>query len=136
MEKGLAESVTLIGIRGLTNSPHDIARIQEQGVTIITTRELRKKLLQPDPGLFKEGNYYISLDIDFFDPSAAPGTGTPEPGGLFFPDFSDVIHLIADRGNIIGFDVVEVSPLFDGRSANTAHLAARCVLELMGAALD
>jgi agmatinase len=136
MEKGLVQSVTLIGIRGLTNSPHDITRIQAQGVTIITARDLRKKLLQPDHGLFKKGNYYISLDIDFFDPSAAPGTGTPEPGGLFFPDFSDVIHLIADRGSIIGFDVVEVSPLFDGPSANTAHLAARCVLELMSAALD
>ncbi|MEJ2101985.1 MAG: agmatinase [Desulfobacterales bacterium] len=136
LEKGLAESVTLIGIRGLTNSPHDIARVQEMGVNVITTRELKKNLLQPAPDLFKEGDYYISLDIDFFDPSAAPGTGTPEPGGLFFPDFSDIIDLIADRGNIIGFDVVEVNPLFDGVSANTAHLAARCVLELMSSALD
>jgi agmatinase len=136
MEKGLAESVTIIGVRGLTNSGHDIQRIQAQGVTIITARELRKKLLKPDPGQFKEGNYYLSLDIDFFDPSAAPGTGTPEPGGLFFPDFCEVVHLIATRGNIIGFDVVEVSPLLDGRGANTAHLAARCVLELMSAALD
>ena len=136
LEKGLAESVTLIGIRGLTNSPHDIARVQEMGVNVITTRELKKNLLQPAPDLFKKGDYYISLDIDFFDPSAAPGTGTPEPGGLFFPDFSDIIDLIADRGNIIGFDVVEVNPLFDGASANTAHLAARCVLELMSAALD
>ena len=136
LEKGLAESVTLIGIRGLTNSPHDIARVQEMGVNVITTRELKKNLLQPAPDLFKEGDYYISLDIDFFDPSAAPGTGTPEPGGLFFPDFSDIIDLIANRGNIIGFDVVEVNPLFDGASANTAHLAARCVLELMSAALD
>ena len=136
LEKGLAESVTLIGIRGLTNSPHDIARVQEMGVNVITTRELKKNLLQPAPDLFKKGDYYISLDIDFFDPSAAPGTGTPEPGGLFFPDFSDIIDLIADRGNIIGYDVVEVNPLFDGASANTAHLAARCVLELMSAALD
>ena len=136
LEKGLAESVTLIGIRGLTNSPHDIARVQEMGVNVITTRELKKNLLQPAPDLFKKGDFYISLDIDFFDPSAAPGTGTPEPGGLFFPDFSDIIDLIANRGNIIGFDVVEVNPLFDGASANTAHLAARCALELMSAALD
>ena len=136
LEKGLAESVTLIGIRGLTNSPHDIARVQEMGVNVITTRELKRNLLQSAPDLFKEGDYYISLDIDFFDPSAAPGTGTPEPGGLFFPDFSDIIDLIANRGNIIGFDVVEVNPLFDGASANTAHLAARCVLELMSSALD
>lgn len=136
LEKGMAESVTLIGIRGLTNSPHDIVRVEKLGVDVITARELKKKLLQPAPDLFKEGDYYISLDIDFFDPSAAPGTGTPEPGGLFFPDFSDLIHLIVDRGNIIGFDVVEVNPLFDGPGANTAHLAARCVLELMAAALD
>lgn len=136
LERGLAESVTLIGMRGLTNSPHDIARVQQLGVSVITTRGLKKMLLQPDPDLFKEGDYYISLDIDFFDPSAAPGTGTPEPGGLFFPDFSDSIHLIAERGDIIGFDVVEVNPLFDGPGANTAHLAARCVIELMAAALD
>lgn len=136
VEKGMAESVTLIGVRGLTNSGHDVQRIQEQGAVIITARKLRKKLLQPDPNLFKEGNYYLSLDIDFFDPSAAPGTGTPEPGGLFFPDFSDVVHLIAARVNIIGFDVVEVSPLLDCRSANTAHLAARFVLEMMSAAPD
>jgi agmatinase len=83
MEKGMAESVTLIGVRGQTNSGHDVQRIQKQGAIIITVRELKKKLLQPDPNLFKEGNYYLSLDIDFFDPSAAPGTGTPEAGGLF-----------------------------------------------------
>lgn len=135
MEQDLIESVTLIGIRGLSNSGHDISRIQDQGVTIITARELRHKMLQPVQDLFKGGNYYISLDIDFFDPSAAPGTGTPEPGGLFFPDFSDVLHLIAARGNIIGFDVVEVSPMLDGPGAVTAHLAARCVLELMSVAL-
>ena len=136
MEQDLVESVTLIGIRGLSNSGHDISRIRDQGVTIITARELRHKMLQPVQDLFKKGNYYISLDIDFFDPSAAPGTGTPEPGGLFFPDFSDVLHLIATRGNIIGFDVVEVSPMLDGPGDVTAHLAARCVLELMSAALD
>ncbi len=136
MEKGLAESVTIIGVRGLTNSGHDVKRIQAQGVTVITARELRNKLLQPVQEIFKEGDYYISLDIDFFDPSVAPGTGTPEPGGLFFPDFSDVLHGIARRGNIIGFDVVEVNPQLDGRGAITAHLAARCVLELLSAALD
>jgi agmatinase len=136
MEKKLAESITIIGVRGLTNSGHDIDRIEKAGVRIITATELKNELLQQSADLFETGNYYISTDIDFFDPSAAPGTGTPEPGGLFFPDFSDVIRLIADRGNIIGFDVVEVSPLLDGRGAITAHLAARCVLELMSAALD
>ena len=136
MEDGLAQTITIIGVRGLTNSGHDLAWIEKQGVTIITARELRNKLVESIPDLFKEGNYYLSLDIDFFDPSAAPGTGTPEPGGLFFPEFSDMISLISSRGNIIGFDVVEVNPFLDGSSAVTAHLAARCVIELMSAALD
>jgi len=136
LKEDLAESITIVGVRGLTNSPHDVLWIQEQGIHIITARELRSNLLSPIPGLFKEGNYYLSLDIDFFDPATAPGTGTPEPGGLFFPDFSDLVHLIAGRGRVMGFDVVEVNPLLDGPGAVTAHLAARCALELMSAALD
>jgi len=135
MEEGLVRSVTILGVRGLTNSGHDVAWIKKQGVRVVTARELRKVIIAPDRHLFPRGDYYLSLDIDFFDPSAAPGTGTPEPGGLFFPEFSDLVHLIADKGNIIGFDVVEVNPLFDNKGEITAHLAARCVLELMSGAL-
>ena len=136
LEEELAQSITIIGVRGLTNSGRDISWILDRGATIVTARELRNKSPELNPDLFKTGDYYLSLDIDFFDPAAAPGTGTPEPGGLFFPDFSDVIHWIADRGNIIGFDVVEVNPMLDGNGSVTAHLAARCILELMSAALD
>ena len=136
LEKRLARSITLIGIRGLTNSGHDVSWIEQQGATIITARDLRGLLQTSAPGPFPEGDCYISLDIDFFDPAAAPGTGTPEPGGLFFPEFSDLIHRIAGSGKIVGFDVVEVNPLVDNRSEVTAHLAARCMLELMTAALD
>jgi len=135
MEQDLAQSVTIIGVRGLTNSGQDISWIQEKGIKIHTARELRRRLSAPDSFLFEEGDYYISLDIDFFDPSAAPGTGTPEPGGLFFEHFSDVLHIIGERGKIVGFDVVEVNPFLDDRGAVTAHLAARCVLELLGVAL-
>lgn len=135
MEEGLVQSVTILGVRGLTNSGHDVAWIKKQDVRVVTARELRKIIIAPNRHLFPRGDYYLSLDIDFFDPSAAPGTGTPEPGGLFFPDFSDLVHLIADRGSIIGFDVVEVNPLFDNGEI-TAHLAARCILELMSGALD
>ena len=135
-EQELAESITIIGVRGLTNAGQDIAWVEERGIRILTSRELRKWLSNPEPSLFAEGDYYVSLDIDFFDPSLAPGTGTPEPGGLFFEHFSDVLHVLAERGDIVGFDVVEVNPFLDNRSAVTAHLAARCILELMSAALD
>lgn len=133
---GHAESITVIGARGLTNWHQEFSWLEERGATIITARELRAQLHRSALHTFPPGDYYLSLDIDFFDPSAAPGTGTPEPGGLFFHEFSDVVQQIASVGNIIGFDVVEVNPLLDGRSAITQQLAARCVLELMSAALD
>ncbi len=136
LEEQLAESITLIGVRGLTNSGKDLLWIEKQGATVITARELRTRLQKSEDFPFSKGDYYISLDIDFFDPSAAPGTGTPEPGGLFFPEFSDILHQIAGYGNIIGFDVVEVNPFLDDKGDVTAHLAARCILELMKIALD
>ncbi len=136
MENKLVDSVTFLGIRGLTNSGEDISWIQQKGAKILTARELRAWLKDPDESFFEPGEYYISLDIDFFDPSVAPGTGTPEPGGLFFEHFSDVLQLIARRGNIVGFDVVEVSPYLDGPGAITSHLAARCIIELLSAALE
>lgn len=137
VESGLAGSTTLLGVRGLVNSYEEFAWLEERGATIITARELRAQLQrQSISPAFKPGNYYLSVDIDFFDPSVAPGTGTIEPGGLFFHEFSDIVHLIAEAGTIIGFDVVEVSPVLGGQNAITEHLAARCVLELLSAALD
>ena len=136
VESGLVRSTTLLGVRGLVNSYEEFTWLQERGTTIITARELRALVQrQPASSPFKAGNYYLSVDIDFFDPSVAPGTGTIEPGGLFFHEFSDIVHLIAEEGTIIGFDVVEVSPMLGGQNAITEHLAARCVLELLSAAL-
>lgn len=136
LEECRTDSISIIGARGLSNSGEDMVWAQEQGVTVITAGELRQRIraggFVPD----REGDYYLSLDIDFFDPAAAPGTGTPEPGGLFFPDFVEVVRGIRNRGNIIGCDLVEVNPLLDGRGAITSHLAARCLLELLSAALD
>lgn len=136
IEQELAQSVTILGVRGLTNSGQDVSWIEKKGANTLTARELRRWLVNPDPLFFEEGDYYISLDIDFFDPSLAPGTGTPEPGGLFFEHFSDILHIIAERGKIIGFDVVEVNPFLDGRGDVTAHLGARCVLEFLSCALE
>jgi len=136
LEDNLAESITLLGIRGLTNSGADMEWIQEQGARIVTARELKQTRLESLAEIFADGDYYISVDIDVFDPVAAPGTGTPEPGGLFFPEFSDLIHLIASRGNILGFDVMEVNPQVDGAGDITSHLASRCVIELLSVALD
>lgn len=81
------------------------------------------------------GPLYISVDIDVFDPGFAPGTGTPEPGGICYADFASCLKAIADSGRqVAGCDVVEVCPPCDP-SGITAMLAAkitRGLLILMG----
>jgi agmatinase len=73
---------------------------------------------------------YVTLDIDGLDPSEAPGTGTPEPGGLRYREVLALLREVARRKRIVGFDVVEVRPL-DG-STVTEFLAARLVYKLIG----
>jgi len=66
------------------------------------------------------------------DPSAAPGTGTPEPGGLLARELLRAVRRIVSRVELVGMDVVEVSPPYD-HAELTAALAHRCVLEAIGA---
>ncbi|BAF59127.1 arginase/agmatinase/formimionoglutamate hydrolase [Pelotomaculum thermopropionicum SI] len=70
---------------------------------------------------------YVSLDIDVVDPSFAPGTGTAEPGGCTAREILQAVHLMGGL-NVVGFDLVEVSPLYDP-SERTALLAAKLVRE-------
>lgn len=70
---------------------------------------------------------YISIDIDVFDPSVAPGTGTPEPGGVNSSDFLNVFYEM-NRFDVIGFDIVEVSPLID-HNGITSLLGAKIARE-------
>ena len=72
---------------------------------------------------------YISYDIDSLDPAYAPGTGTPEIGGLTTPQAMELIRALLGL-NIIGFDMVEVSPMFD-TSGNTALTAANLIFEIL-----
>ncbi len=72
---------------------------------------------------------YVTVDLDIFDPSACPGTGTPEPGGLTFREFLPLLDGIADL-DIVGCDIVELSPDFDP-SGISAALAAVILRELL-----
>ncbi|SMB96122.1 agmatinase [Desulfonispora thiosulfatigenes DSM 11270] len=72
---------------------------------------------------------YITIDIDVVDPAFAPGTGTPEPGGCTSKEILDAVLLMKDL-NVVGIDVVEVSPMND-HSDRTALLAAKLVREII-----
>ncbi|HEY1389017.1 MAG TPA: agmatinase [Ktedonobacterales bacterium] len=76
---------------------------------------------------------YITFDIDAFDPSLVPGTGTPEPGGLGWYEVMDLLSAVAAQRTIIGFDVVELSPLVEGHVSPV--VAAKLVYKLIGLAL-
>jgi len=73
---------------------------------------------------------YITIDVDVFDPSIIPSTGTPEPGGLDYYEVLDILKCVAREKNIVGFDVVELSPI-KGLIAPD-FTAARIIYKLMG----
>ena len=73
---------------------------------------------------------FVSVDVDVVDPGSAPGTGTPEPGGLTSRQLLDAVRRIAMELPVAGLDVVEVSPPYD-HAEITAYLANRVVLEAL-----
>jgi agmatinase len=78
------------------------------------------------------GKAYLSVDIDVADPAFAPGTGTPEPGGLTSRELLYAVRMLSRHLDLVGMDVVEVAPPYDHADI-TAILANRCVMEFLGA---
>ena len=76
-------------------------------------------------------NVYLTIDIDGFDPSIAPGTGTPSHGGFTYYEGLELIAGLARRGTIAGLDLVEVAPAYDP-TGNTSILAAQLLLNAIG----
>jgi len=77
---------------------------------------------------------YITLDVDFFDPSIMPSTGTPEPGGFFWDETLDLIGKIGKERTIVGFDVVELAPRMDFSAPD--YLVAKLVYKILSAAFS
>lgn len=122
-----------IGLRGTGYSPDDFNWSRERGFTVVPATDCWGKDLTPMISGFREKigsrKTYVTFDIDALDPSVAPGTGTPEIGGLTAWQALQIIR--GCRGlDIVGADVVEVSPPFDP-SGNTALLAANLAFELL-----
>ncbi|HKV84474.1 MAG TPA: agmatinase [Ktedonobacterales bacterium] len=76
---------------------------------------------------------YVTIDIDGFDPSLVPGTGTPEPGGLGWYDVVDLLAALTARRQVVGFDVVELSPLLESHVSPV--VAAKIAYKLIGLAV-
>ena len=75
--------------------------------------------------------YYLTVDIDAFDPSIASGTGTPSHGGFYYYEILELIDGLTKQGKIIGLDLVEVAPDYD-LTNSTSTLAAQLVMNTIG----
>jgi agmatinase len=122
------------GMRGSIYAAADIDDARELGFTVLTTDELREAGAQSYGELVREKTQgkpvFVSFDIDFLDPAFAPGTGTPEVGGFSTADA--LAFLRALRGvELVGCDVVEVSPPYDNAGSITALAAANVMYELL-----
>jgi len=135
IEEGLLDPkrTIQIGIRGALYTPEDKDWGLEQGIRVIEIEEYfdlgPDKVAEEARRVVGDGPAYISFDVDGLDPVYAPGTGTPEIGGFSTHDAQRMLRGLHDL-NIIGGDVVEVSPPFD-MSGNTALVGATMMFEIL-----
>jgi agmatinase len=104
---------------------HTMVEIEERGAEAVIADSIAEALEGPD-------RIYLSVDIDVVDPGTAPGTGTPEPGGILPREMLRAVRQIVGRVDLVGMDIVEVSPPYDNAEV-TAMLAHRIVLEAVSA---
>ena len=103
-----------------------------KGSKIFSVRHLRNmginNILNEIP---KDKRYYITIDIDAFDPSIASGTGTPSHGGFYYYEVLELLDGVIKQGNVVGLDLVEVAPDYD-LTNSTSTLAAQILMNTIG----
>lgn len=133
IEKDYVSGMTQLGIRNVSSTAkegYDDARAR--GSDILSVRQVRKLGTDAVLDRIPEGSrYYVTIDIDAFCPSIAPGTGTPSHGGFHYYDVLEILQGLAKRGDVVGIDLVEVAPDYDPTNS-TQILAAQLLLNFLG----
>jgi len=124
---------TQLGIRNVSSSNReDYEAARAAGSDILSVRDVRRLgtegVLERVPAGVR---YYATVDVDGFDPSIAPGTGTPSHGGFLYYEVLEIFQGLAARGDIVGIDFVEVAPDYD-QTGTTAFLAAQFLMNVLG----
>ncbi len=124
-----------IGLRGYWPGEEEFAWQAQQGITAIFMHEVLdlgiSAVIERVVKVAAGGPVFISVDVDVLDPAFAPGTGTPEPGGMTTVDLLRACRELAARIDVIGADVVEVIPTGIGSADVTATVADRIVREIL-----
>lgn len=126
-----------IGLRGYWPGPETLDWMASQGMRSFEMSEIGRRglhdVLDEACAIATDDcdGVFLSIDVDVVDPGMAPGTGTPEPGGLTSRELLDAVRRCARELPIVGADIVELSPPYDGPGEVTAMLANRIVLEVL-----
>jgi agmatinase len=124
----LGASIVPVGIRNVSAEEHRF--LKGKRIPLVTARECQMDDTWIDRVLDALGDtVYVTVDVDGFDPAFAPGTGTPEPGGLHWFDVTALLRLVCAEKNVVGADVVEVMPI--PGQAVTEFLAARLAYKII-----
>lgn len=131
-ELPFVERLVSIGINSYRQMENDLADHARDGNVMICAYEVHAQGPDAFAGLLPKGkDVYITFDIDALDAAVAPGTGTPEPGGLTFVQVRRFLELVCANNRIVGMDLVEVNPLYDP-SHITALVANHVLVEVLG----
>ncbi len=132
-EKSYVTGLSQYGIRNVSSTAkegYDAAR--DMGSDILSVRQIRKLGIEAASARIPSSTkVYVTIDIDAFCPSIAPGTGTPSHGGFLYYEVLELLQLVARNNQVIGIDLVEVAPDYD-HTGGTAILAAQLLLNFLG----
>lgn len=132
-EKDYVTGLTQVGIRNVSSTAKEgYADARAMGSDILSVRQMRA--MGPEAVIAripKGARVYVTIDIDGFCPSIAPGTGTPSHGGFLYYDVLEMLQALAATHKVVGIDLVEVAPDYDPTDS-TAILAAQILLNFLG----
>ncbi|PWE34205.1 agmatinase [Maritimibacter sp. 55A14] len=132
-EKDHVTGLTQLGIRNVSSTARDgYEAARAMGADILSVRQVRALGVEAVLARIPPGaRLYVTIDIDGFCPSIAPGTGTPSHGGFLYYEVLELLQGVARRHEIVGMDLVEVAPDYDP-TGSTAILAAQILLNFLG----
>jgi agmatinase len=129
------ERYVQIGLRGYWPGEKEFAWQRELGIESLTMRDLRElgldEVVARTVARVGPGAAFLTVDVDVLDPAFAPGTGTPEPGGMTSAELLGACRTVASELELVGADVVEVAPTGIGSADPTALVADRIVREIL-----
>ncbi len=132
-ERDYVTGITALGIRNVSSTARDgYEAARDMGDDILSVRQVRRLGTEGVLARIPKGaRLYVTIDIDGFCPSIAPGTGTPSHGGFLYYEVLEILQGVAREHEVVGIDLVEVAPDYDP-TGSTTILAAQVLLNFLG----